>query len=40
MYAVERKPSLQLAPETVFKSTFQMVKYHRDGVPLASEGGS
>lgn len=38
MYAVERKPSLQLAPETVFKSTFQMVKYHRDRVPLASEG--
>lgn len=38
MYAIERKPSLQLAPETVFKSTFQMVKYHRDRVPLASEG--
>lgn len=30
MYAIERKPSLQLAPETVFKSVFQMVKYHRD----------
>lgn len=38
MYAVERKLSLQLAPETVFKSTFQMVKYSRDRVPLASEG--
>lgn len=38
MYAIERKPPLQLAPETVFKSTFQMAKCHRDRVPLASEG--
>lgn len=38
MYAIERKPPLQPAPETVFKSTFQMAKYHRDRVPLASEG--
>lgn len=38
MYAIGRKPSLQLAPETVFKSTFKMVKYHRDRVPLASAG--
>lgn len=33
-----KESPLQPAPETVFKSIFQMVKYHRARVPLAFEG--